>query len=134
MRNMGLVLLGMSVVTFLAGCGESGTQAAKRLVGQRLKDPESAIYTDVRWNNQPTNPIACGKVNAKNSFGAYEGVTEFIEYHGLVRFAKDDDPVTLSACCDVLMSFDPDKVGRVEKTPGYSSTCARLDLMDTLRY
>jgi hypothetical protein len=106
----------------------------ERLVGQRLKDPDSAIYSDIRWNHQPTNPISCGTVNAKNSFGAYEGATEFILYRGLVRFAKDDDPVTLSACCDVLMTFDPDKVRNVANTPGYSRTCGRLDLLNTLRY
>jgi hypothetical protein len=127
------VLLGVAVTALIASCGESSTEATKRLVGRRLKDPGSAIYADIRWNHQQTNPIACGTVNAKNSFGAYEGATEFIEYHGLVRFAKEDDPVTLNACCDVLMSFDPDTVKNIDDTPGYRRTCARLDLMNTLQ-
>lgn len=49
-------------------------QAVKDSVGERLKDPFSAEYKEVR--SLPSGTI-CGKVNAKNGYGAYAGWSEF---------------------------------------------------------
>lgn len=49
-------------------------EQAKALVAAKLKDPESAKFTDVRMFLGTT----CGMVNGKNSFGAYSGAEKFI--------------------------------------------------------
>lgn len=115
------------------GCS-SPTAQIEAFVGQRLKDPESAKYSNIRWHNKPYYAIACGTVNAKNSFGAYEGPTDFIKYSGFgVRFERPGDPVSLGACCDVLLAFEPGEGRDVEKAPGFAKTCGRLDLLTTLQ-
>lgn len=128
----------IAVFVVLTGCADSvterSTEDVERIVGQRLKDPTSAIFTNIRMHDSPVYPVACGEVNAKNSFGAYEGATYFIKYTGIgVRFARDDDPVALGDCCDVLLAYDPEKGSDVEDAPGFQQTCGRLDLFGTLR-
>lgn len=57
---------------------------AQGAVTGKLKDPESARFTDVNYRqNQPNmrgepTDVVCGKVNAKNSFGGYVGARPFV--------------------------------------------------------
>lgn len=57
---------------------------ARKEVATKLKDPESARFTDVVYRpNQPNmrgepTDVVCGKVNAKNSFGGYVGARPFV--------------------------------------------------------
>lgn len=50
----------------------------------KLKDPESARFTDVVYRpNQPNlrgepTDVVCGKINAKNSYGGYVGARPFV--------------------------------------------------------
>lgn len=60
---------------------------AKQAVPTALKDPSSADFGDV-WGMSAN--IACGFVNAKNSFGAMTGQTRFIFDSGRVEFEKMD--------------------------------------------
>lgn len=56
----------------------------KSAVGDQLKDPMSAIYSGVeRVPRADGAKVACGWVNAKNSFGGYSGKQRFaaINYH-----------------------------------------------------
>ncbi|PZR92251.1 MAG: hypothetical protein DI537_13775 [Stutzerimonas stutzeri] len=46
-------------------------------VKQHLKDPYSAVISDVRTYKTQMNIYACGLVNAKNSFGGYTGSVPF---------------------------------------------------------
>ncbi|EAA9299928.1 hypothetical protein BHZ80_09020 [Salmonella enterica] len=68
----------------LLGCdNDSFVESAKRQVKLRLKDPSSAQFDDVKFYPSDTpgeNPhgAVCGKVNAKNSFGAYIGYRRFV--------------------------------------------------------
>lgn len=68
----------------LFGCdNDSFVESAKRQVKLRLKDPSSAQFDDVKFypSDAPReNPhgAVCGKVNAKNSFGAYIGYRRFV--------------------------------------------------------
>lgn len=48
---------------------------ARKDVSAKLKDPSSAQFSEVRISETGT---VCGKVNAKNSFGAYSGATSFL--------------------------------------------------------
>lgn len=65
-------------------------QTAMALVRGVLKDPESAIFSDLihSWDT-----ALCGKVNAKNSYGGYAGKQRFIVENGTVNFF-DDIPKT----------------------------------------
>lgn len=54
----------------------SAISAAKRLVKERLKDPDSAQFSTVVY--RPKTKTVCGYVNAKNSFGGYTGNRGFI--------------------------------------------------------
>lgn len=122
------------IPALLVGCGKSREDWVQEIVGKRLKDPASAQYSDIRIHPSPTWAVACGKVNAKNSFGAYEGPVGFIKFTGIgVRFEQPGDQVALSDCCDVLMAYTPTPYGDVEKSPGYAKTCGRLQLLETLR-
>jgi hypothetical protein len=71
----------------LAACGEAGPQPgtpeyqiqeAQRAVAARLRDPESARFSDVQI---ASSGAVCGKVNGKNAFGAYEGARSFLFTH-----------------------------------------------------
>ena len=44
----------------------------------RLRDPESARFTDVVVSRRSGSPVVCGYVNAKNGFGGYVGKEPFI--------------------------------------------------------
>jgi len=56
--------------------------AARRAVAAKLKDPESARFTDVSRRTTPNargepTDMVCGRVNAKNAFGGYTGGKPF---------------------------------------------------------
>lgn len=121
------------VIALLAGCSSPANQI-ESFVGQRLKDSDSAKFSNIRWHHDPTFAMACGTVNAKNSYGAYEGPQDFIKYSGWgVRFEQPNDPIPLSDCCDVLLAFDTEKGGKVSDTPEFARTCEKLNLLNTLQ-
>jgi hypothetical protein len=45
---------------------------------EKLKDPDSAEFRDVRFYSGAGVPVACGEVNAKNGFGGYNGFERFV--------------------------------------------------------
>jgi len=47
-------------------------------VAQLLKDPDSAKFRNVYVSEIYSEPIVCGEVNGKNSYGAYAGYTTFM--------------------------------------------------------
>ena len=52
---------------------------AQEAVLQKLKDPDSAKFKDVYFSKSSDNlALVCGKVNAKNAFGAFTGFKRFI--------------------------------------------------------
>lgn len=53
--------------------------AAKKAASAQFKDPNSAQFKDVYANyTDAYDVVACGYVNAKNSFGAYTGYKAFV--------------------------------------------------------
>lgn len=59
---------------------EQQIEAAKEMVRQNLKDPESARFSDIFGITQAgmeEGYAVCGKVNAKNAFGGYAGSQPF---------------------------------------------------------
>jgi len=74
---------------------------AKRAVKNSLKDPNSAEFKDVYANyTEAVGLVACGRVNAKNSFGAYTGFRAFVSNGKTVILEGQDDikKVWNSAC------------------------------------
>lgn len=75
------VFFGYAVVGKATGGPQYGTpeyiiDEAKAEVAAKLKDPTSAQFSDVRISD---SGAVCGKVNGKNSFGAYNGSVLFVD-------------------------------------------------------
>jgi hypothetical protein len=68
----------------------------KSSVRENLKDPASAMFTQVEFN--PATGAGCGFVNAKNGMGGYTGRTHFVlDKRGSVNFEppRDDGEGTI---------------------------------------
>lgn len=66
--------------------------AAQRAVRGALKDPDSAQFKDVYANyTEKFGVVACGKVNSKNSFGAYTGFRRFVSSGRSVILEEQDN-------------------------------------------
>lgn len=52
--------------------------AALDSVKSKLKDPESAMFRNVRLVKYDIGHVYCGEVNAKNSYGGYTGFSMFV--------------------------------------------------------
>ncbi|PZR36494.1 hypothetical protein [Caulobacter segnis] len=57
-------------------------ERAETILKARLKDPFSAQFSDVRVLGNGAQERVCGRVNAKNSFGAYGGPERFLVMSG----------------------------------------------------
>ncbi|WP_162928365.1 hypothetical protein [Sphingopyxis terrae] len=60
------------------GKQEAWIAAAQISVKKRLKDPSSAEFRNVHFYSGGKAAVACGEVNAKNSFGGYSGYERFV--------------------------------------------------------
>jgi len=68
---------------------------AEQLIRGKLRDPESASFTEVHvaFHGQP---IACGKVNSKNGFGGMTGPQRFISNGRDLAFLEEQtEPGTM---------------------------------------
>lgn len=89
-RKLGRLILGVALAAMVctaAAAPRPATDAEIELVRAsmltRLKDAESARFTDVRVSDVPTSTgmfSLCGKVNAKNAMGGYVGYSDFIGF------------------------------------------------------
>lgn len=90
----------ISMCLSLAACGstEADTKADKQrwmiektktAVQQRLKDPESAEFSDVHTVEYQGATVVCGHVNAKNSFGGKSGMQRFVGAGDTVFLEED---------------------------------------------
>lgn len=52
--------------------------AAKKLVREQLKDPDSANFKHLTVYSKNEMLYVCGEVNAKNEFGGYTGFSRFL--------------------------------------------------------
>lgn len=58
-------------------------------VQEDLKDPESARFRKVELRSFSNGKLVCGELNAKNSYGGYEGYKKFIATPQQVIFAAE---------------------------------------------
>ena len=88
-------LITISMAIFMTSCSPAKDEApttyhitlAKQGVENRLIDPKSAEYRDVKHNGR----AVCGFVNSKNAIGGYTGFTAFVAGGDLVFFEDDLD-------------------------------------------
>lgn len=73
-----LKIIVLSLFVLLSGCGNGGEGAARKLVLQNLKDPNSAKFGEFTIVSTEKFEMACLTVNSKNSLGGYVGNREFI--------------------------------------------------------
>lgn len=66
-------------------------ESAKENLKRRLRDPDSAVFSDVYLSKKAGAPVACGKVNANNGFGGKTGPQRFIA-GGVVATESDMTP------------------------------------------
>ncbi len=81
--------------------GAETITAAQKAVRREFKDPDSAQFKDVFANyTEAYGVVACGYVNAKNSFGAYTGYKAFVSGGKSVILEDRDEIKTAwaSAC------------------------------------
>lgn len=67
--------------------GAIDEKAIRAAVGEKLKDPYSAVLSDMARRTVPNakgvpTDVVCGLVNAKNSFGGYVGPRPFVYFLG----------------------------------------------------
>lgn len=100
------ILASITAVLTLGGCGAPGSiliNRAQEATAQQLRDPTSAIFTNVTSPNQRE---VCGEVNGKNGFGAYAGKTRFT-WHIATGAQIEPDEDSLAATYTRCM-FDHD--------------------------
>lgn len=86
MRYLGITIIALMLI----GCDsveEKIKDSAKISVAERLKDPESAKFSDLYIVKGKQHVTVCGSVNGKNSLGAYTGRVRF------VASAQENSPV-----------------------------------------
>jgi hypothetical protein len=83
--------------------------SARQTVSGKLKDPDSAKFTDVARKTTPNvrgepTDVVCGKVNAKNGYGGYTGAKAFVYFVG----NKSSTTVEELVGPDVVNNFCPE--------------------------
>ncbi|MDH2135362.1 hypothetical protein N5J77_30035 [Sphingobium yanoikuyae] len=84
----------MAIALVLTACAAEPTpdqrfaQEVESDVRRSLKDPDSANFEKIEAFAK--EKIACGKVNAKNSFGGYTGMEDFSYYDGRPHIQSED--------------------------------------------
>ncbi|HEY8606315.1 MAG TPA: hypothetical protein VIM12_04275 [Noviherbaspirillum sp.] len=74
---------------------KASVEKVRNLVRASLKDPGSAIFQDVVYNEE--TQAGCGFVNAKNSFGGYVGRKMFfVSRNGQVEFEQKTPEGTMT--------------------------------------
>lgn len=90
LRPLAVLLVLIAVAALLTGC-DADMQRAKDAVRQRLIDPDSAQFRDLRKVDEGI----CGQVNSKNRMGGYVGYRTFLYDSRLRRAYLRSDDMTL---------------------------------------
>lgn len=91
---MRIILLAacLSIVPGISASQTSKPQEAalRKALEDNLKDADSAKFRNLRFKRDDSGVVtACGEVNAKNSYGAYNGYEPFMAM-GVKRGKKDE--------------------------------------------
>ncbi|MGO3868928.1 MAG: hypothetical protein ACTJH7_02525 [Alcaligenes sp.] len=117
-KRLGLAL-GFTVVagsvsaqTGITPASESDIEGVRLAMEQELKDASSARFVDmILIPGEASTSTICGKVNSKNSYGAYGG---YVSFYG-IRLFRDSgkhlyfilriDPTSEEVCEDKMKTF-----------------------------
>ena len=96
---------------WIPGSDAQKFDAAKRVVTDKLKDPTTPLFTDLR----AAADGACGFVNSKNSFGAYSGKSKFVvdtDGRALIEgFESDNSGISAMNACELERVFSACQAG-----------------------
>ena len=93
------ILLALTATTSFAN--QNAINIVKSTIKSTLKDPESAIFKDVKIvTNSEGEKSICGSYNAKNSYGGYVGYQEFSAdvKTGIIKSLAGLDTYVLNGC------------------------------------
>lgn len=85
----------------LAACSKE--RDVQNLVRQALKDPDSARFegaTNIIGEGDAM--VACGLVNAKNSFGGYVGAQPYMIWENRLYLSSGERDEAISTCCSAV--------------------------------
>jgi hypothetical protein len=76
---------------------------ARTLVGEGLREPESARFSKISVVTKNCTPVVCGLVNARNGFGGMTGDRSFAVAGGTAYFADAGsyDAKTIQMFCEM---------------------------------
>ena len=77
MRGSSSILLLMMTLT-ACGAEEDLITSAKAAVTKKLNDPSSAQFADIRLVKINGQEFVCGRINARNRMGGYDGFKPFL--------------------------------------------------------
>jgi len=78
-----LIIVASLMPSVVIGSDNDVIFGAKRAILNQLKDPGSVDFKDVFYSyTEKGGGVACGRFNAKNSFGSYAGYKRFISNGG----------------------------------------------------
>lgn len=63
---------------------------AKALIKAKLRDPDSAQFSNIRISDKGTATVVCGNVNSNNGFGGKAGAQRFISNGGSLAFLEEE--------------------------------------------
>ena len=84
-----LMILLLVVGSSSAQVEDQAIADAKAKIAMKMKDPESARFTDLVAVDNGKGPTVCGWINAKNSYGGYVGYKPFFVM-GKIAQVRDD--------------------------------------------
>ena len=92
------ILLALTATTSFAN--QNAINIVKSTIKSTLKDPESAIFKDVKIvTNSEGEKSICGSYNAKNSYGGYTGFQSFYaKSNDKIVYLNDDVNYQLAGC------------------------------------
>jgi hypothetical protein len=83
---------------------QTAIDKVKRSLAYDLKDPDSAKFRNVRAGFRGEDYMVCGELNAKNSYGAYNGYKPFMVWGDNTIIPDTIDPVLNNANLRVAVS------------------------------
>lgn len=97
------LIIALCLATALSGCNVVSEKQARDWVADIMRDPDSAKFEAVKTIGEGREMLACGKVNAKNGFGAFAGYRSFMIYNHQIYVASNGiQDIGVRMCCNWL--------------------------------
>jgi hypothetical protein len=123
------ILLAVSVL-LLTGCTKG--RKIQDLVRSQLKDPDSAKFDGATTTvGEGKALVACGIVNAKNSYGGYVGSMPYMIWDSKLYLATSHtDGYLISVCCQAV--FIAASTGKAQVSPEDAVACNKIPSGSTI--